>query len=91
MKTPNELLKLAQKEPIVKRDALKQYADSVLLLRRQGLSFRQIADWIHKHTGIKTDYNAVYRLYVRETLRAKAEHNALEGFPQHFTSKKQQP
>jgi hypothetical protein len=51
----------AEAEP--DRRQLRDYSDSIRLLREKGFSFREIAEWLHGH-GIEADHNAVYRVYL---------------------------
>jgi len=58
------LLAMAMDEP--RRRELAEFSDIIGVLRNdKNFTFREIAQWIHEHTGFETDHNAVYREYTR--------------------------
>jgi hypothetical protein len=58
---PDVVFADAEREP--NRRQLREYSDSIRLLREKGLSFREIAEWFQDY-GIAADHNAVYRVYL---------------------------
>lgn len=44
------------------RNFLKQYIETMHVLREKGFSYREIAEWLTER-GILIDHNAVYRAY----------------------------
>jgi hypothetical protein len=53
----------ADAEQEADRRQLREYSDSIRLLREKGFTFREIAEWLHDY-GIEADHNAVYRVYL---------------------------
>jgi hypothetical protein len=45
------------------RNLLRQYIDSIHLLREKGFSYREIAEWLTER-GLSVDHNEVYREYM---------------------------
>jgi hypothetical protein len=46
------------------RRQLRDYSDSIRLLRHKGFTFREIAECLNGY-GVEADHNAVYRVYLR--------------------------
>lgn len=50
-------------EQEVDRNLLRQYIDSIHMLREKGFSYRDIAQWL-RDRGLNVDHNEVYREYI---------------------------
>lgn len=59
---PEFLLEKALQEPSI--IDVRQYLDSIRVLRNKGYSFREIAEWLNK-AGVDTNHNTVYRVYTQ--------------------------
>jgi len=58
---PDVVHHAAEGEP--DRRQLREYSDSIRVLREKGFTFREIAEWLHGY-GVEADHNAVYRVYL---------------------------
>lgn len=59
---PEYVYEDAMNEP--DRRVLRDYSETIRLLREKGFTFREIAEWLNGR-GIDADHNAVYRVYVK--------------------------
>ena len=58
---PDIARQMAEEE--VDRDLLRQYVDTIHVLREKGFSYREIAEWLSDR-GVDVDHNEVYRTYM---------------------------
>jgi hypothetical protein len=52
------------------RNLVRQYLESVYVLREKGFSYREIAEWLTER-GVEVDHNEVYREFMKYCERGK--------------------